>query len=149
MSVAACQAKCDSLTGCTGIVVFPSDSNGNVDCYRKGDIQLDKCDTKTGFNTYVKSEWTKAKGFNCWGPRGSGASHGAFDLEHPETASAGNMSLAACQQLCKETSGCEGVTVQPLADGTVSCFRKGYIKLQNCAAGSDFDTYVHDVTFYN
>lgn len=111
MTVAACQAKCDSLAGCTGIVTGQSDSNGNVDCYRKGDIQLENCDNKTSFNTYVKSEWTKAKGFNCWGPRGSGSGHGAFDLEHPETSSAGNMSLAACQDLCKKTSGCEGITV--------------------------------------
>ena len=59
------------------------------------------------------------------------------------------MSLAACKNLCKGTSGCEGVTVQWQKNGNVACFPKGYIQLENCTAGSNFDTIVHDVTFYN
>ena len=133
MSVAECQEKCITKTGCTGITI-----NGNGDCYRKSDIQLENCEKKTEFDTYIKSEWTKAKGFNC------GTGHGAFDLEHPEASSAGNMSVAECQQLCKETSGCQGVTMKKSA-----CFRRSYIELKNCEVDSEFETYVHDVTFYN
>jgi hypothetical protein len=66
MSVAACQARCDKWEKCTGIVTSQSDSNGNVDCYRKADIKLDQCDKGTYFDVYVKSEWVQAKGFNCY-----------------------------------------------------------------------------------
>ena len=53
MSIAECEQKCDQLAGCTAVVVQPA-SNGQVNCYRKADIDLDRCDSNTGFDTYLK-----------------------------------------------------------------------------------------------
>lgn len=157
MSRADCQARCDATEDCDGVVVTPA-AGGNVSCYRKADINLAACDNNAAqFETYVKSNWTKAAGFNCYGPRnGAGTWHGAWDLETPSSGSCGTMSLADCQKKCSEMSGCEGITVRKAStagnqtDGNdlYDCFRKGYVDLGNCDKGTAFDTYVHDGVFY-
>ena len=48
MTLHACQALCDATDGCDGVTVRLSTaagSDGLVDCYRKGNIDLDACDT--------------------------------------------------------------------------------------------------------
>ena len=94
MSISDCQKKCDDMDGCTAVVVGNDGS-----CYRKTDINIEACDNNaSGFSdTFVKSPWVKAKGFNCWGARGGSKSHGANDLENPADSSAGTMSLPLCQ----------------------------------------------------
>ena len=60
MSRADCQARCDATEDCDGVVVTPA-AGGNVSCYRKADINLAACDNNAAqFETYVKSNWTKA-----------------------------------------------------------------------------------------
>lgn len=96
MSIKDCQAKCDQMEGCDAVTIG---SDGS--CYRKSNVVPDQCDIAPGmFTTYVKSEWVHAKGFNCWGSRNGGKSHGAMDLEVPADSSAGVMSLDDCQKMC-------------------------------------------------
>ena len=42
MSLGACEAKCNALQGCTGIVVAQA-AGGLLSCYRKADIHLGQC----------------------------------------------------------------------------------------------------------
>jgi hypothetical protein len=103
---------------------------------------LDKCDDgASGFDTYLKSEWVKAKGFNCYGSRDGDRSHGAEDLEVPASSSCGTMSLDACKSKCVELDNCDSITVRKEGD-LYECFRKGDLKLYKCDHGTSFDTYL-------
>lgn len=55
MSLAECEGFCDKLPGCTGIVM--SSGSGDQACFRRGSIDLSKCDSQqyNNYNTYVKS----------------------------------------------------------------------------------------------
>jgi len=142
MSIKDCQNKCDEMEGCTAVSIGNDGS-----CYRKSDVVPDQCDIAPGqFDTYVKSEWVHAKGFNCWGSRGGGKSHGSTDLEVPADSSAGIMSLEDCQKKCSETAGCDAVTVEKSGD-LYNCFRKGYTQIALCDHGTTFDTYIHAGAF--
>jgi hypothetical protein len=58
MTLHACQALCDATDGCDGVTVRLSTaagSDGLVDCYRKGNIDLDACDTYYPMDTWVKN----------------------------------------------------------------------------------------------
>ena len=84
-------------------------------------------------------------GSGAWVPRipgGGSPAHGAKDLESPPSASAGVMSIAACESLCLQTKGCSGVTVQPTSSGLVNCYRKADIHIRQCDEPSAFDTYL-------
>ena len=140
MTVEECQQQCDGTTGCTGITVGRG-QNGKYPCYRKSDITLDRCDHGTSFDTYVKADWYPARGFNCYGSRDGGSSHGALDLEDPAWASCGTMSLDECKSKCAELDGCDSITVRGSGD-SVECFRKGNTALSSCDSGTDFDTYL-------
>ena len=54
MTIAECEQKCNQLQGCTGIVVEQAQQAGKWSCFRKADIDLSKCDSGTGFDTYVR-----------------------------------------------------------------------------------------------
>jgi hypothetical protein len=56
MAVAECEAKCDSLSGCTSITVDTSEGGSKVGCYRRADVHITECDYshKGGYNTYTK-----------------------------------------------------------------------------------------------
>jgi hypothetical protein len=88
------------------------------------------------------TNWTRAKGENCYGPRGTAPAHGATDLESPPSASCGVMSLADCQRKCLELPGCQAVTVAPTPDGKVECYRKADVSLAHCDGATSLDTYV-------
>jgi hypothetical protein len=86
--------------------------------------------------------WVEADGENCYGPRGNEPAHGATDLEHPSSASAGIMSLNECQGKCLELKGCTAVSTIPSQNGNVSCFRKSDVVLGSCDAGTAYTTWV-------
>ena len=86
--------------------------------------------------------WDLASGENCYGPRNGLPSHGATDLEHPPSASCGQMTLEACQEKCLELPQCTAITVRKNAQGLYECFRKADISLEHCDSGTVFDTYV-------
>lgn len=54
MSLYACQALCDATNDCDGITVRTT-SDGLVECFRKGNINIDKCDSWTVTDTWVKN----------------------------------------------------------------------------------------------
>jgi hypothetical protein len=56
-TVAECEAKCTSLSGCTGITV--QNSGGKFDCYRKKDVNIGSCDHGTSFTTYTYAPSTE------------------------------------------------------------------------------------------
>ena len=162
MSFAECKTRCDDMNGCTGITTLPS-SEGKISCFRKSNVNLGQCDHGTPFSTYVKQTWTKAGGFNCYGPRSDkpGDWHGATDLENPPSSSCGVMSLSDCQKRCAQTVSCDGITVSSAGNGKVNCYRKAVIDmllniwhlwiienivLGSCDTGSSFDTYVTSTT---
>ena len=93
--------------------------------------------------------WVEAKGANCYGPRDSLPAHGATDLEHPTTASAGGiMSIHACQRKCVDLKGCTGVTtVLSGATGLSLCYRKSDVVLGSCDANTSFTTWIRK-SFY-
>ena len=64
MTIAECQQKCLDLPGCTAITTSPADG-GKVECYRKADISVRQCDSRTTFDTRVRHAWLLAGGFNC------------------------------------------------------------------------------------
>lgn len=55
MSLEACQAKCRSTVGCDGITVSDA-GGGQVNCYRKGSVDLSQCDRGTDFETWKLCE---------------------------------------------------------------------------------------------
>ena len=87
--------------------------------------------------------WTAGQGENCYGPRGNEPAHGATDLEHPSSTSAGIMSLSACQQKCLHTNGCTAISTIPSGNaGDVSCYRKSDVVFGSCDAGTKYTTHV-------
>jgi len=52
MSISDCEKKCSNTTSCDAVTVSKADG-GLYNCYRKGDVVLGKCDSHTGFDTYV------------------------------------------------------------------------------------------------
>ena len=54
MTLAACLALCDDTDECTAVGVRASGDDGLVDCYRKTDVDLSKCDTYYPFDTWTK-----------------------------------------------------------------------------------------------
>ena len=68
--------------------------------------------------------------------------HGATDLEHPASASAGIMTIGACEELCLTTAGCDAVTVHMTESGLHNCYRKGSVQIKQCQHGSSFDTFL-------
>lgn len=90
--------------------------------------------------------WARAEGINCYGTRDGGKTfHGATDLEVPASASCGVMSVAACEERCLATDGCDAISTSPAAGGLVNCFRKKALDLQKCdrPGKGSFDTYAH------
>ena len=86
------------MTDCTAVTIGHEGSDGKYPCFRKADVNLRECDhVGTGYDTYIKSEWYVAKGFNCYGSRDGNPAHGAEDLENPVYASCGTMSLDECK----------------------------------------------------
>eukprot|EP00729_Bicosta_minor_P007225 gene7225-31713_t len=91
------------------------------------------------------TNWTKAGGENCYGPRGASPAHGATDLEHPADSSCGTMSLDECKHKCLELPGCTAIAVDPKADGQVDCYRKADVVLGSCDHATTLSTYIrHD-----
>lgn len=60
MTLHACMQRCDATAGCEGVTVTPQ-PGGLVACYRKGAIEIDKCDygNAWGFDTWVKKATAK------------------------------------------------------------------------------------------
>jgi hypothetical protein len=58
MSIEECQKKCDSLPACQGITVWHIPNQPEqVQCFRRGSVQVDKCDTgANGFDTFVNKK---------------------------------------------------------------------------------------------
>eukprot|EP00039_Didymoeca_costata_P014589 m.237248 g.237248 ORF g.237248 m.237248 type:complete len:515 (+) comp16055_c1_seq3:155-1699(+) len=102
---------------------------------------------------WSNTSWVQAQGANCYGPRGDNPAHGATDLEHPPSASAGVMSLSACKQKCLDLPGCTGITTTSAPNGLVSCYRKSDLVLGKCDADTAFTTWVrkdwYPATGYN
>ena len=100
------------------------------------------CD-QPGSSSPHNTQWTKAEGENCYGPRGSTASHGADDLESPPSASCGYMNLESCQKKCDDLNDCTAITMSELdGKGFGQCYRKTNIVLSECDSGTSFSTYV-------
>lgn len=57
-TVAECESKCLELSDCNGVTV--TFANDKYECFRKGDIDLSKCDSGTGFDTYTLDAGTAA-----------------------------------------------------------------------------------------
>ena len=55
MSLAACQAKCDGLAGCSAITVAAGQGS-DVTCFRRSNIVLSQCAEQGGFSTWVKDD---------------------------------------------------------------------------------------------
>ena len=56
MTISDCETKCKQLPGCTGITVQLAGggaARGLYQCYRKNNIDIEKCDHNTGFDTYT------------------------------------------------------------------------------------------------
>jgi len=87
-------------------------------------------------------QYTQAAGKNCYGARNGQPAHGSTDLEHPASASCGQMSLPECETKCDELDGCDGVTVRSVGGGNYDCYRKGSIDISRCDSNTQFDTYV-------
>jgi formylglycine-generating enzyme required for sulfatase activity len=81
--------------------------------------------------------WGMARGYNCY----QGA--GATDLETPQGTAYGEVSLADCKQVCLNTAGCTGITVETITGGLVKCYRRKDIVPDLCAYPSEWqDTYL-------
>ena len=146
MSLSECQQKCLETPGCTAVTV--SEEKGGFACYRKADINLRLCDAGTKFSTYVATEWQLARGFNCFGARGSAPAHGARDLENPPGSSCGTMDVRSCQQKCSQLKDCNAVTWQGAKhSGVGKCYRKFVDNLKGCDRGTSFDTYLARTPF--
>jgi len=87
------------------------------------------------------TNWTVHQGRNCWGSRNGQPAHGADDLENPTWSSAGQMTLAQCKAKCQELNKCNGITVQNRGNGQYDCYRKHVNNINQCDAGTGFDTY--------
>lgn len=135
MSLAACQAKCLSLPGCTAITVSDA-GGGNVNCFRKSDVVLQACDSGTSFSTLQRRQWVRAGGFNCY------PGHGASNLD---SKSCGTLTARGCQAMCAQLPGCSAVVFQPKSDdsGLGSCYRKKDVVPAECDHNTGFDTYLH------
>jgi hypothetical protein len=53
-TLAECEAKCLELSDCDGITV--TFVNGKYECFRKGNININQCDSGTSFDTYTLSD---------------------------------------------------------------------------------------------
>mmetsp|Transcript_27381 Transcript_27381/g.46277 ORF Transcript_27381/g.46277 Transcript_27381/m.46277 type:complete len:98 (-) Transcript_27381:7-300(-) len=53
-SLAECMDRCDELTDCEGVTVT-AEHDGEVECYRKGDVSLGDCDWFPPVNTSTSS----------------------------------------------------------------------------------------------
>ena len=60
MSLHACQQLCDATPGCEGVTTAHSGEGGLVDCFRKGSVDIGKCDLNypSPFDTWTKSART-------------------------------------------------------------------------------------------
>lgn len=72
----------------------------------------------TSSSMAAASSWQRHGGLNCY------ENHGGLPIDH---AAAGNMSLAACQALCVNTSGCAGIVhesvdIQWATHADVNCY---------------------------
>jgi hypothetical protein len=58
MSIEECEKKCDSLPACQGITIWHIPNQPEqVQCFRRGSVQVDKCDTgANGFDTFVNKK---------------------------------------------------------------------------------------------
>ena len=63
MSLYDCQQLCDRTEGCTAIGVSNADdaSPGFINCYRKKDVDLGKCDNYIPFDTWTKVDYSQRK----------------------------------------------------------------------------------------
>eukprot|EP00928_Gymnodinium_smaydae_P053663 TRINITY_DN3759_c0_g3_i3.p1 TRINITY_DN3759_c0_g3~~TRINITY_DN3759_c0_g3_i3.p1 ORF type:complete len:560 (-),score=31.26 TRINITY_DN3759_c0_g3_i3:351-1985(-) len=135
MTLAACQQKCMELPGCTAITMGALDSSGRGPCYRKADVVIKYCDSRTVFSTWVRHDWVAMKGFNCW------PGHGADDLDGK--AGCGRMSVADCQVKCSQLETCTGIVWKGVDhSGVGDCYRKKNISPADCDHGTSFDTYM-------
>jgi hypothetical protein len=138
MTIAECQQKCLDLPGCTAITTSPADG-GKVECYRKADISVRHCDSRTTFDTYVRHEWLLAGGFNCY--PGHGADNRPAELPDP-------MTVRDCQHKCSLDTGCSAIVFQGKDhSGVGMCYLKANVDLTKCDEGSSFDTYLAGTTF--
>jgi hypothetical protein len=142
-SIAECEAMCLQMPACTGITVT-KDSSGKWSCFRKSDVVLSQCDRATVYDTYVRHTYVLARGFNCWGARDGGPSHGATDLEHPASASCGTLSARGCADKCNALPECTAFVFSAQDhSGVGECYRKADVKLSECDYGTNFDTYLN------
>ena len=90
------------------------------------------------------SGYTLQSSKNCYGDRDGNGWHGADDLEDPADSSCGVMTLAACQSMCDNTDGCDGISVSAAGDGQVNCYRKANIDIELCDWFPKIDTYTRN-----
>ena len=71
--------------------------------------------------------------------------HGALDIDND----AHHLSTTACQQLCRNTAGCQGVVVERRTsdDEPTLCYRRREIEIAGCESGSPYDL-LYDPTYY-
>lgn len=141
MDLHDCEALCNSTAACTGVVTQPYAGGPQLSCYMKKNIDWGSCDVSTVFTTWVRGDYVKGGGFNCYGSRNGQPAHGAVDLESPPDASCGVMTVAECEAKCSSTPQCDGVTTSDAGAGKVNCFRKADIDLSECDHGTPFDTF--------
>ena len=57
MSLYDCQTLCDKTENCDGITVSNNETSipGYINCYRKGNINIDACDGDFTYDTYIKN----------------------------------------------------------------------------------------------
>ena len=54
MTLRACLDLCDATDGCTAVGARANGEDGQIDCYRKADVDVDACDDYFPFDTWTK-----------------------------------------------------------------------------------------------
>jgi len=146
LTIADCQAKCEETSDCTAITFMHGGDANSGNCWRRKDINLDRCKSKSEqYNTWLReaapvesrSGWAQERDFNCY------SGHGAEEIDHD---SLGSLSVAACQDKCNMMAECTGITFMTGATKT-SCWRRKHINLAKCLAGPSkhskkYDTWI-------
>jgi hypothetical protein len=148
MRLAACEAACVGHDKCSAIVIqFNTSDIDNPSCFRRADINIDKCDHNPTYGNYSLYEmapdpsppspktWSKTLNKNCYG-----YGHGGQDLEIPAGTSAGLMTLDACKDSCVGVSNCDGVVVTS-RNGMYDCYRRGAIDPAKCDTNASYTLY--------
>ena len=147
----ACLQGCYAVPdyACEGVLWLDKDAK----CFRKTNINVDKCDKDRDFDLYVRDDWDdrppllpptppaippgpaapppplwqKYEGHNCYWD-----GHGSYEIDQPNGSPvAGVNTIDACLAACIEVPDfiCEGVIWNP---GEKLCYRKANITLAEC-----------------